>query len=285
MKNINLANQIDIGDFGISRMEEIYIKNNGIPEPAHRHSHYVIILVEKAKGKHIVDFVEYKFSDSQVFFLNPGQVHQVSESEQPKGYSIFFTAQFLANYDIPVNFIEDLNLFHDYGQSPPMALSPQQIESLVFYSEEMIKTSNSNLKFKEEFLASNLKLFLIQCNNHCSLPKENFQKAEGGSVILKRFKELVEDNFMRWSQTSDYAMALNITPDHLNRSVKNLTGQTAKGYIQSRISIEAKRMLYFSQLSAKEIGFNLGFDEPANFSAFFKKNTGFSPSDFRKKLT
>jgi AraC-like DNA-binding protein len=61
------------------------------------------------------------------------------------------------------------------------------------------------------------------------------------------------------------------------------TGKTAKEHIQARIALEAKRLLHFSDLSVKEIGFQLGFPEPANFSAFFKKCTGSSPSNFKSK--
>ncbi|VAX18427.1 Transcriptional regulator, AraC family [hydrothermal vent metagenome] len=87
----------------------------------------------------------------------------------------------------------------------------------------------------------------------------------------------------QWHATSDYAKELFVTPDHLNRIVKLLTGKTTKEFIQSRISVEAKRMFYLSNLSIKEIGYKLGFSEPANFSAFFKKCTGKSPSTFKKK--
>lgn len=138
------------------------------------------------------------------------------------------------------------------------------------------------MKFKNDLIASFLKLFLIQCNNHCSLTLENTNKVKAGNIILRKFKDLVEENYHYWSTTSEYANALHITPDHLNRSVKQLIGQTAKGYIQSRINIAAKRLLYFSSLSTKEIGFQLGFNEAANFSAFFKKHNSISPSEFRK---
>jgi len=60
-------------------------------------------------------------------------------------------------------------------------------------------------------------------------------------------------------------------------------GKTAKEYIQSRIIVGAKRMLYFSDSSIKEIAFELGFQEPSNFNAFFKKCTGLSPGEFRNK--
>ena len=92
----------------------------------------------------------------------------------------------------------------------------------------------------------------------------------------------METHYKTWHATSQYANELNITPDHLNRSIKSLIGKTAKEYIQARITIAAKRMLYFSDLSTKEIAYDLGFSEPANFSNFFKKCTGISPSEFKK---
>ena len=79
---------------------------------------------------------------------------------------------------------------------------------------------------------------------------------------------------------SQYAEALHITPDYLNASLKSLTGTGAKEHIQNRILIAAKRLLKFSDLNTKEIAYELGFSEPANFSIFFKKHTGISPSKF-----
>ena len=107
---------------------------------------------------------------------------------------------------------------------------------------------------------------------------------ESGNAIFKQFRELVEENYATWHSASQYADKLNITPDHLNRTIKSCIGKTTKEYIHARLSIAAKRMLYFSDLSNKEVGYKLGFSEPSNFSAFFKKNTGYSPNEFKKAL-
>lgn len=270
-------------NFGISRMEDIYAQHQGKVDAPHRHDYFTVLLTKQAKGKHFIDFFEYELTGSQVYFISPGQVHQLIEQEASEGYSMVFSEQFLVENHIPLRFIEDLNLFRDYGQSPPLSLQAPTAKKLQSYCKEMCFYYSSQEKFKEKALSALLELFLIHCNNICSLPFDNTQMLDAGNSILRNFKELVEKNYAVWHASSQYAQALSITPDHLNRTIKSLIGKSAKEYIQSRISIAAKRLLYFSELSNKEISYKLGFSEPANFSAFFKKCTGISPSQFKKQ--
>ena len=242
----------------------------------------MFILVKKANGKHFIDFNEYEFSNNQVFFVSPGQVHQVVENEQSFGHTLTFSTQFLIDNNIPVSFIENLNLFNDYGNAEPMKLNKEQTDKLSNYCEEILYFNNSDINFKQQGIGATLKLFLIYCNNLCTNPKHNTQIIQAGHSILKNFKNAVEKHHTEWHSSTEYADFLNITADHLNRTIKSLIGKTAKEYIQTRISIAAKRLLYFSDLSTKEIAYQLGFSEASNFSAFFKKNTNLSPSEFRK---
>jgi AraC-like DNA-binding protein len=132
-------------------------------------------------------------------------------------------------------------------------------------------------------IGSFLKLLLIECNNLCAINPIESDVDTSGDNLIRAFKKGVEDNFKKEHSTTFYANRLYITPDHLNRTVNAKIGKTAKEYIQARIITEAKRLLYFTDLSNKEIGYELGFKEPANFSAFFKKNTQLSPLNFKKK--
>jgi AraC-like DNA-binding protein len=204
------------------------------------------------------------------------------EYEKPQGYVLLFSAQFLVENNIPGFLIEDLNLFNEEGNSPPLALTGEEYLKLSGFCEEMIRLYNSGLKFKEQAISAFLQLFLIHANSFCTLVMANPQNQEAGNSILRDFKKLIRENYSKWHLTSEYAKLLYVTPDHLNRVVNSLTGKTAKDLIKAQIIIAAKRMIYFSGLTTKEIAYQLGFSSPANFSAFFRNYTGYSPSEFNK---
>ena len=287
MDTVKTYKQVDKADkavsFSISRLEDVYAKSKGeIPVP-HRHDFYTVLLVKKGKGSHIIDFNEYQLHDHQVFFISPGQVHQLIENEQSIGYGMTFSSQFLLENNIRLCFVSDLNLFNNSDQSPPIELDPVKLEVLSGYCEEIFEWDQSDKKFNNEAIGSLLKLFLIECNNICNRHQNGAEILDSTNSILKNFRELVEQNYSVWHGTTEYANELNITPDHLNRTIKSMIGKTAKEYIQTRITLAAKRMLYFSDLTSKEIAYELGFDEPSNFTTFFKKQSNSTPAEFRKR--
>ncbi len=268
--------------FGIFRMEDIYIEQNGQPDEPHRHNYYTVLIVEQAKGVHKVDFNTYKFSNRQIFFVAPGQVHQVVATEKPIGFAMTFSSQFLVENSIPLSFIESLSLFQNYGHNPPLLPNNEQFETINQFANQIFKLYGTNKNMSCLSIGAFLKLLLIECNNMNSINPIEMDVDTTGDNLIRAFKKAVEKDYKKEHSTTYYADLLYITPDHLNRTFKAKTGSTAKDYIQSRIITEAKRLLYFTDLSNKEIAYELGFDEPANFSAFFKKHTQLSPSNFKK---
>ena len=89
---------------------------------------------------------------------------------------------------------------------------------------------------------------------------------------------------MKWHQVKDYAELLCVTPNYLNEVIKLSINSSAKDFIQDRIILEAKRMAIFTGKSGKEIGFELGFEDPSHFSKFFKTNAGLSLQDFKESI-
>jgi len=268
--------------FGISRMEDIYEKREGKPDEPHRHDFYTVLFVQKGKGVHHIDFNTYTLADKQVYFIGPGQVHQLVEQEKTKGYSMVFSEQFLVLNQISSDFILDINLFQDYGDAPPLKPGDTALVLLADYAEQMIQQFASAHTYRFEAIGALLKLFLIQSHSQCALHSLDVQTQQAGGSLLRSFKKLLNQKHREWHKTSLYADQLNISADHLNKVVKSLSGKTTKEHLQSRITTAAKRLLFFTDRSTKEIAYELGFLEPSNFSAFFKKCTGVSPSKFRE---
>lgn len=271
--------------FALKKVEDLYLKSNGEPDSPHRHDYYTILFFEKGNGIHVVDFMKYEIEDNSIYFILPGQMHQVVLAAQPKGWVITFTEEFLISNSIPDKLINDIYLFNDYGQSPPLSINDKQMPVYLNIVSQMELFSSTLESYTLEAIGSLVKLFLIQSNNHCSLIKTNNpQLIETSNHLLRTFKQLLNKHYASYHMVSDYAGMLSVTADYLNKTVKNITGKSAKDHIQSKLITESKRLLLFSNLSNKELSYELGFDESAHFNNFFKKITGQTPSEFRTSL-
>jgi AraC-like DNA-binding protein len=101
--------------------------------------------------------------------------------------------------------------------------------------------------------------------------------------IIRQFNLLVEDHYKKEHSVKFYADKVNRSPKTLSNLFALYNEKSPLTVIQERVVLEAKRLLLFTDKSAKEIAFELGFEDAAYFSNFFKKNTETSPSDFRSK--
>jgi AraC-like DNA-binding protein len=98
---------------------------------------------------------------------------------------------------------------------------------------------------------------------------------------IRKFNLMVENNYREHHTVAYYAQQLNKSPKTLSNLFAIYNHKPPLQVIQERLIIEAKRLLYYTDKSAKEITYDLGFDDAAYFSNFFKKHTSFSPTDFR----
>lgn len=264
--------------FKINRLEKIYDANN--TDVPHRHNYYSILLFYRAKGNHIIDFKNFTVTDKQLFFIAPGQVHQIKLDTQPTGINIAFTNDFLAETGINHNIINQL--FNSYTQTAPFILYDNETSSLKSLCEQILVQLYSDGTYKCDAVGALLKLFFIEVSNTSYFDNiEKTQVTDSGAAIVTKFKNLVDQHYNRHHKVQHYASLLSITADYLNKTTMRLTGKSAKGYITDKLIIEARRQLLFTETTAKEMSFLLGFDEPAHFSNFFKKHTKLSPSQFR----
>jgi AraC-like DNA-binding protein len=113
-------------------------------------------------------------------------------------------------------------------------------------------------------------------------------KLQAGAVPrsnFRRFRDKLEADFATQHQVQHYAQALGIGERSLSRLCLAVQGLSAKACVAQRLTLEAKRLLAHTTLSAQAIGGELGFDEATNFAKFFRKHTGMTPLAFRHAIT
>ena len=264
-------------------MGKIYEQAGGKADVPHRHEYYTLLLITAADGTHVIDYQQYEFGSLEVHFVSPGQVHQVLVKEKPDGWVCTFSPDFLIENNIPTSFISNINLFKSFGNSPPLKIDQQLFERLMGIVKEMNACLPMELKYRSRALGALLQLFLIYCHQSSSVNASQMDEENPGVCILRDFKQLVEDKYAEWHKVQSYATEIAISPKHLSQTVKHITGKAAKELIQDRLLLEAKRLLLHTDLSVKQIAYRIGFEEPLHFSAFFKRKSGTSPSDFRKR--
>lgn len=277
----HLSLRLSKKDFNLQRMENIYEMAQGKADVPHRHDYYTTVLVDYADGFHSIDYKKYLFDKREVHFVSPGQVHQVINDSQPKGWVITFSKDFLVKNNIPESFISNINLFQRFGETPPLKIDQHTFNRLEIIIREIEACLPLELNYNYRALGALLQVFLIYCNNSKDLNPSQLDEENASICILRNYKQLIDEHYKSWHKVKDYASVMLISPKHLSQTVKNLTGVVAKDHIQNRILLEAKRYLLHTELSVKEIAYEIGFEEPLHFSAFFKKKEGISPSKFR----
>jgi AraC family transcriptional activator of pobA len=272
--------------FVIKKLDGIDAVAIGAEADPHRHNYYSIIWIFAGSGRHIIDFREYPINPDHIFFVSPRQVHQVLIDAPITGYVILFSADFLERNSIRHDFISNIKLFRNCNETPPMSVDKATAAVLRTFGDKMFTIFRNQSDMFLEAEGAYLKLFLIECNEQCSMfPDSNLQSIEVSKTLVKGFRDLVEKKFPEHHQVKEYADALNVTPNYLNEVIRSSMNVPAKEFIQSRIILEAKRMATFTEKSVKEIGFDLGFDDPSHFSKFFKNNAGLSLQEFRDNLS
>jgi AraC family transcriptional activator of pobA len=102
--------------------------------------------------------------------------------------------------------------------------------------------------------------------------------------LVRRFEALVDRDPGANRPVGDYAAALNVTPTHLARTVRAVTGRAPADIVHDRLILAARRQIVFTDLPMAEIAYRLNFSSPSYFTRFFSRQTGEKPTAFRARM-
>ena len=259
-----------------------FFATNGIP---HRHDFYTIYWIKNGQLLHTIDTVTHTVTKNTLFFLSPGQVHTMYLSEKVEGYVIAFRDTFMCSKDQAATLLGiNSSLFFNNEFSSVITLPPDQEKDFEMLVQLMSKEIKEQEPGYDNAIHGLLRYFLVlasRIKGSSMLATPDKHSSHNSSLFLQ-FKNHIEEKYTTLKNVSDYAELLHIKPVLLNDISKQQSGITAGEHIRNRVILEAQRYLYNTDLSAKEIAYKLGFEDPHYFSRFFKKYTNQTPSEFKE---
>lgn len=134
----------------------------------------------------------------------------------------------------------------------------------------------------EAAMRAHLTLLLVALNRASQEVAPAGGPAQRALIHAKAFRALVDQRFRETRRIGDYAALLGISQTHLNRVCREVLGASALEVVERRLALEARRMLAFSSLSIKQIGAELGYEDPAYFSRVLTRVLGAPPGEIRR---
>nr|WP_293839409.1 helix-turn-helix domain-containing protein [uncultured Arsenicibacter sp.] len=264
--------------FYMTRLEKLVQEFKGIDKP-HSHTFYLVMWISEGSGTHTIDFRTYDIAPFQLYFLTPGQVHSWELSPDTKGYNLFFDASFFRTRF--GNRLYQYPFYHSHQHEPLIDAAGQQafLRDLYTYA---YREYEQQLPNRADVFLSYIHILLETANRLYS------ERWIGPDTHLydrvRQYEELLEDQFLTVRDVQTYAEQMSLSPNYLNQICKKVVGKTASQLLYERVLIEAQRLLTHTSRSVKEIGYQLGFEDPSYFVRFFRRQAGQTPAEFRASL-
>lgn len=200
-------------------------------------------------------------------------------------YRLLFNREFYCIHENDNEVSCDGLLFWGSSELPVLSLDEQDIPQYETLFQVFIDELDTRDRIQGEMLRMLLKRLIIKSTR---LARKQFFPEEMGkhqTELIRRFNILVEQHYKVHHQVHAYADMLHKSPKTLSNMFAEAGHKTPLEMIHYRIALEGKRQLLKTDKLAKEIAYDLGFEEQSHFSRFFKKETGISPSEYRKSAS
>ena len=252
------------------------IVNSGFVSPervsyTHRDDYYILGIIINGEIDCKIDFQDYSVSKNSIILLSPGQVHQFIFERNLDALMLAFNPILL-----------DDKIHHQLEQS-------SLLHSPVYKSEECAdvcammellsrqKNISAGRYLAKAIISILADMIIQQC---CNIKQGSSRRID---LVLK-FRKLLREYITEERRPAFYAEKLNISPIYLNEIVKEVTGLSSSQYIKNEITLLAKRELFHTADSVKEIAYRLGFTDNAYFTRLFTETAGVSPNKFRDNI-
>jgi len=240
-------------------------------------------------GKSVIHYADRSFEEDGtiLFFGNPHIPYSWETlSTTYVGYTCLFSEEFFKASDRSES-LQHSPLFK-IGGTPILKITDEQRQFLNTLFQRMIEEQKSDYTYKDDLIRNYINLIIHEALK--LQPSEHYdQHKNAASRLTSVFLELLERQFpvesadkpLRLKTAQDYANALHVHVNYLNRAVKEVTGKSTTTHITERIVSEAKALLQHTAWNIADVAYALGFEYTTYFNNFFKRLTGTNPKSLR----
>ncbi len=229
-----------------------------------------------------IDQIPYILPENSILPLMANQHFVFERPEELVAWQFNREFYCIADHDAEVGCVG----FLFYGICHPLfiGLTKEEVEDISLMEKLCVQDMKFCDRMQGEMLRTLLKRMIINITRIAKKQTENYERFKDEKLdVVRMFNLLLEGNFKTEHEVQFYAQALNKSPKTLANLFAIFNYPAPSKLIQRRIALEAKRYLQFTEMSAKEIAYSLGFVSPAHFSRFFKEQTGNNISFFRSR--
>lgn len=271
-KNTNIE-IVSINDF-FNRVKLSFLKKD------YRLDFYSLIYVTKGKASHSINFKEYQIEKDNLVVLEKDKIHAFRDPKNIEGYIININKSFFMNSNNSFDY--DLLSFFELPIETPILKINTNLNQTNRILIDLLYKEYEKSVYDEKLLSSIFFSFIYSIKQELKDVQNSFTINSYKTYF--KFRELVNEEYSNIKDVQDYAKILGISYKTINKSCKECTDISAKQIIINKLIIEAKRLIISDDLTNYEIAYKLGFDDPSNFSHFFKKHVGINIKDYRKTI-
>lgn len=260
------------------------MKQNIERTPVLSENFYSIMLVLRGHEEVAVNERSAEVDAGNVICGAPGDVWKFTQDSKLEGYNLIFEEEFLLSFFNDPHFLRKLSYLNPHRPSPVLLL-PEDLQTRIcgLYEQMRHEIANNGGEKDQHILRAMLYETLMLLNRADQTEYEVASNSMTTNRYVESFVKLVNSDFAAQHGIEYYADKLCITPNYLNKIVRQSLGTTPKLYIVDKILQEAKRLLRYTDLTVTEIADRLCFENASYFIRYFRKQVGCTPLQFRKR--
>lgn len=263
---------------GIVLIEDVSLQSKGAPI---RFDCYAFILRLKGESNRSVNQHHYHITPRSLQLINPGSLFSFEDiSESANSFVLLFDKSFIMRENLSTEVLNRLLGFHQRH------IENVQLDGTLYAQViDIYEQINAEFRIKGSGYQSLMKMYINQLLYLLRREKERLHKqrvATQSEQLCSNYLSLIEEHFLEKKKVYEYAVLLEITPNHLSETVQQTLNSSALSFIHKRILKEIEYLLSFSDMSIKQIASALNFDSASQFGRFFKHNLGVTPKEFRR---